>query len=131
MLRLITIRAYGAPPPWPISSGFAPDSPLEQTGFEPSVPARTAVACPPISLDSSSTKTLVDANDRRSGPYDGEVSRVARGPGAPSSPQTGTEGSQPLLPLPGTLGFSVVFLWQHDYWNQFSFKFSQKHYLPN
>ena len=36
--------------------GFA-DSPLEQAGFEPSVPARTAVACPPISLDSSSTKT--------------------------------------------------------------------------
>src|ERR1700720_1765944 len=32
-------------------------SPLEQAGFEPSVPARTAVACPPISLDSSSTKT--------------------------------------------------------------------------
>ena len=37
--------------------GFARDSPLEQAGFEPSVPARTAVACPPISLDSSSTKT--------------------------------------------------------------------------
>ena len=36
---------------------FAGDSPLEQAGFEPSVPARTAVACPPISLDSSSTKT--------------------------------------------------------------------------
>jgi hypothetical protein len=36
---------------------FAPDSPLEQAGFEPSVPARIAVACPPISLDSSSTKT--------------------------------------------------------------------------
>jgi hypothetical protein len=36
---------------------FARDSPLEQAGFEPSVPARTAVACPPISLDSSSTKT--------------------------------------------------------------------------
>ena len=48
---------------------------------------------------------LVDANDRRSGPYDGEVGRVARRPGAPSSPQTGTEGSQPLPPLPGTLGF--------------------------
>ena len=38
-------------------SEFAPDSPLEQAGFEPSVPARTAIACPPISLDSSSTKT--------------------------------------------------------------------------
>jgi hypothetical protein len=36
---------------------FARDSALEQAGFEPSVPARTAVACPPISLDSSSTKT--------------------------------------------------------------------------
>jgi hypothetical protein len=63
---------------------------------------------------------LVDANDRRSGPYDGEVGRFARRPGAPGSPQTGTEGSQPLPPLPGTLGFSVVFLWQHDHWNQFS-----------
>jgi hypothetical protein len=34
------IRACGAPPPWPISSGFAPDSPLEGDGFEPSVPRK-------------------------------------------------------------------------------------------
>ena len=51
------IRACGAPPPWPISSGFALDSPLEQEGFELPVSARTAVACPPISLHCSSTKT--------------------------------------------------------------------------
>ena len=35
-------------------------------------------------------------------------------------PSLMTEGSQPLPPLPDTLGFSVVFLWQHDHWNQFS-----------
>ena len=29
--------------------GSSPDSPLEQAGFEPLVPAWTAVACPPIS----------------------------------------------------------------------------------
>ena len=33
------------------------DSPLEQGGFKLPVPARTAVDCRPISLDSSSTKT--------------------------------------------------------------------------
>ena len=32
------IRACGAPPPWPISSGFALDSPLEGDGFELLVP---------------------------------------------------------------------------------------------
>src|SRR5271156_6278828 len=75
---------------------------------------------------------LVDANDRRSGPYDGKVGRVGAPPGcAPSSPQTGTDGSHPLpprtkgkprqprpCPLPDTL-FSIVFLCQRDYSNQF------------
>ena len=49
--------------------GFAMDSPLEPGGFELPVPSRTAVACPPISLDSSSTKTTsgVRLRERASG----------------------------------------------------------------
>jgi hypothetical protein len=41
----------------PAATRFVADSALEQARFEPSVPVPTAVACPPISLDSSSTKT--------------------------------------------------------------------------
>ena len=53
---------------------------------------------------------LVDANDRRSGPYDSEMGRVARRPGAPSSPQTGTEGSQPFLLARRTCFFCSVLM---------------------
>jgi hypothetical protein len=43
------IRAYGAPPPWPISSGFALDSPLEGDGFERPVPRHGSLSCLHIS----------------------------------------------------------------------------------
>ena len=63
-------------------------------------------------------------------PADAAERRIARRPGAPSSPQTGTEGSQPLPPWPGTVGFSIVFLWQHEYWNQFSLNSFKNTILP-
>ena len=54
--RIRTLRPTPRATP-PAATRFIANSALEQAGFEPSVPARTAVTCPPISLDSSSTKT--------------------------------------------------------------------------
>ena len=92
--------------------------------LEAGVPCERARAC------GNRSPELVDANDRRTGPLRWRSGPRRTPPRCTELTADGTEGSQPLPPWPGTVGFSIVFLWQHEYWNQFSLNLLKNTILP-